>query len=60
MTKRQSTTMALGTGLAIGIVFQTLRIPSPAPPMLGLIGLFGMFIGQRLIPWIKLLIPHKS
>ncbi|MED4586720.1 XapX domain-containing protein [Brevibacillus choshinensis] len=50
--------VALGTGIVIGVVFQSLRIPSPAPPMLGLIGLIGMFLGQRLIPWIKLLLNH--
>ncbi|MFC8689091.1 XapX domain-containing protein [Brevibacillus porteri] len=52
--------LALGTGIVIGVVFQSLRIPSPAPPMLGLIGLIGMFLGQRLIPWIKLLLNHQS
>ncbi|MGK5507708.1 XapX domain-containing protein [Brevibacillus formosus] len=50
--------LALVTGIVIGVVFQSLRIPSPAPPMLGLIGLIGMFLGQRLIPWIKLLLNH--
>jgi XapX domain-containing protein len=51
--------LALATGIVIGIVFQSLRIPSPAPPFMGLIGLLGMFLGQRLIPWIKLWISHK-
>ncbi|WP_169089598.1 transposase [Paenibacillus sp. PL91] len=32
--------------------------PISAPPMLGLIGLFGMYLGQRLIPWVKLLSYH--
>ncbi|SDO12665.1 XapX domain-containing protein [Paenibacillus sp. yr247] len=50
--------LALGAGLAIGIVFQVIRLPSPAPPLLGLIGLIGMFLGQRLIPWIKLWFNH--
>ncbi|MFB9326250.1 DUF1427 family protein [Paenibacillus aurantiacus] len=51
--------LALGTGIVIGVVFQTLRIPSPAPPFLGLLGLLGMFLGQRLIPWIKLWLSSK-
>lgn len=46
--------LALATGITIGVVFQLLRIPSPSPPFLGLVGLLGMFIGQRLVPWIKL------
>ena len=43
-------TLALLTGLAVGIVFSLVKLPSPAPPFLGLIGLIGMFLGQRLLP----------
>jgi XapX domain-containing protein len=42
--------LAFGTGLAVGVVFSLVKLPSPAPPFLGLIGLVGMFIGQRLWP----------
>ncbi|WP_082614743.1 XapX domain-containing protein [Paenibacillus sp. Soil787] len=51
--------LALAAGIAIGVVFQSLKIPSPAPPFLGLLGLFGMFLGQRLIPWIQLWLSRK-
>jgi XapX domain-containing protein len=44
-------TLAFFTGLAVGIVFSLVRLPSPAPPFLGLIGLVGMFLGQRLLPF---------
>jgi XapX domain-containing protein len=44
--------LALCTGLAVGIVFSMVKLPSPAPPLLGLIGLIGMFAGQRLWPMI--------
>jgi len=44
--------LAFGTGLAIGIVFSLMKLPSPAPPFLGLIGLIGMFTGQRLWPFL--------
>ncbi len=43
-------TLALFTGVAVGIVFSLVRLPSPAPPFLGLVGLIGMFLGQRLLP----------
>jgi XapX domain-containing protein len=45
--------LALGTGLAVGVVFSLVKLPSPAPPLLGLIGLIGMFAGQRLVPLIS-------
>jgi XapX domain-containing protein len=43
-------TLALIIGLAVGIVFSLGKLPSPAPPFLGLVGLIGMFLGQRLLP----------
>ncbi|MFC5446673.1 XapX domain-containing protein [Paenibacillus aestuarii] len=51
--------LALATGIVIGVIFQLFRIPSPAPPFLGLLGLVGMFLGQRLIPWIQLWLGNK-
>jgi XapX domain-containing protein len=49
-------TLALFTGLAVGIVFSLGKLPSPAPPFLGLIGLIGMFLGQRLLPLLAHLV----
>jgi XapX domain-containing protein len=51
-----SVTLAFSTGLAVGIVFSLVKLPSPAPPFLGLIGLVGMFVGQRLWPIVQQLI----
>jgi XapX domain-containing protein len=45
--------LAFATGLAVGIVFSLVKLPSPAPPFLGLIGLTGMFVGQRLLPLLS-------
>jgi XapX domain-containing protein len=44
--------LAFGTGIAVGVVFSLVKLPSPAPPLLGLIGLSGMFVGQRLWPFL--------
>lgn len=44
--------LALATGIIVGIVFSLVKLPSPAPPFLGLLGLIGMFIGQRLLPML--------
>lgn len=51
--------LAFGTGLAVGVVFSLVKLPSPAPPFLGLIGLTGMFIGQRLWPLIASRLFHN-
>jgi XapX domain-containing protein len=48
--------LALCTGLAVGVIFSLVKLPSPAPPLLGLIGLVGIFAGQRLVPLIASLL----
>ncbi|MGB6522254.1 MAG: DUF1427 family protein [Candidatus Cybelea sp.] len=50
--------LAFGTGLAVGVVFSLVKLPSPAPPFLGLIGLVGMFVGQRLWPVLSSWLSH--
>ena len=45
--------LAFAPGLAVGIVFSLVKLPSPAPPFLGLIGLVGMFVGQRVLPFLS-------
>jgi XapX domain-containing protein len=45
--------LAFATGLGVGVVFSLVKLPSPAPPLLGLIGLAGMFVGQRLLPFLQ-------
>jgi XapX domain-containing protein len=50
--------LAFGTGLAVGVVFSLVKLPSPAPPLLGLIGLSGMFVGQRLWPFLASRLLH--
>jgi XapX domain-containing protein len=50
--------LAFGTGLAVGVVFSLVKLPSPAPPFLGLIGLIGMFAGQRLWPILASRLHH--
>jgi XapX domain-containing protein len=41
---------AFATGLAVGIVFSLVKLPSPAPPLLGLTSLVGVFSGQWIWP----------
>jgi XapX domain-containing protein len=52
-------TLAFFTGLAVGIVFNLVKLPSPVPPFLGLVGLVGMFLGQRLLPLLAHLFARR-
>ena len=42
--------LSLGAGLLVGIVYSLLNVRSPAPPVVALVGLLGMLIGEQIIP----------
>ena len=45
--------ISLGAGLLVGVVYSLLGVRSPAPPIIALIGLAGMLVGEQLIPVAK-------
>ena len=44
---------SLGAGLLVGIVYAILHVRSPAPPMVALIGLFGILVGEQVPPLVR-------
>jgi len=40
-------------GLGVGVLYGLLRVKSPAPPIIALLGLLGMVIGEQLGTWIQ-------
>ncbi|PLR36431.1 XapX domain-containing protein [Chimaeribacter coloradensis] len=40
--------ISLGAGVFIGLVYTLLKVRSPAPPAVALVGLLGMLIGSTL------------
>jgi len=42
--------LSLGAGLLVGIVYSLLNVRSPAPPVVALVGLLGILIGEQIIP----------
>jgi len=42
--------IALGVGLLVGVIYSLLNVRSPAPPVVALVGLLGMLVGEQLIP----------
>ncbi|KVL32203.1 XapX domain protein [Burkholderia territorii] len=40
---------SLGAGLLIGVVYSVIKVRSPAPPLVALIGLAGMLIGVQAV-----------
>jgi XapX domain-containing protein len=45
--------MSLGAGLLVGIIYALIDVRSPAPPVIALIGLLGILVGEQVPPLIK-------
>jgi XapX domain-containing protein len=45
--------LSLGAGLLVGIVYSLLNVRSPAPPLVALVGLLGILVGEQVIPVAK-------
>ena len=42
--------LSFGAGLVVGVVYSLLGVRSPAPPVVALIGLLGILIGEQIVP----------
>jgi XapX domain-containing protein len=45
--------LSLGAGLLVGVIYGVLEVRSPAPPVVALIGLLGILIGEQVVPLAK-------
>lgn len=45
--------VSLGAGALVGVVYSVIKVRSPAPPLIALIGLLGMLIGAQAVPSLK-------
>ncbi|KQV41515.1 XapX domain-containing protein [Rhizobium sp. Root1204] len=45
--------LSLGAGLLVGVIYSLLNVRSPAPPVVALIGLLGILVGEQLVPLAK-------
>jgi XapX domain-containing protein len=48
--------VSLGAGILVGIIYTLLQVRSPAPPVIALIGLLGMLVGEQVVPVAKRLL----
>ena len=42
--------ISLGAGVLVGVVYSLLHVRSPAPPVIALVGLAGILLGEQLLP----------
>ena len=40
-------------GLGVGVIYALVRVKSPAPPIIALLGLLGMVIGEQVGIWMQ-------
>jgi XapX domain-containing protein len=45
--------VSFAAGILVGIVYGLLNVRSPAPPVVALIGLLGILIGEQIVPLAK-------
>ena len=52
--------VSFGAGLLVGVVYSLLNVRSPAPPVIALIGLLGILLGEQIIPVGRQMIAGSS
>lgn len=45
--------VCLAVGLLVGVIYGVLNVRSPAPPVVALIGLLGILLGEQIVPLAK-------
>jgi len=51
--------LSLAAGLLVGVVYSLVRVRSPAPPVIALVGLLGILAGEQIPSLVKQLI-HRQ
>ncbi len=52
--------VSLAAGILVGAIYGLINVRSPAPPVVALIGLLGILIGEQLIPVGKRMLAGTS
>jgi XapX domain-containing protein len=52
--------MSLSVGLLVGVIYGLLNVRSPAPPVIALVGLLGILVGEQVVPLVKRLASSQS
>lgn len=45
--------ISFAAGLLVGIIYAVINVRSPAPPVIALVGLLGMLLGEQSVPLAK-------
>ncbi len=45
--------VSLSAGVLIGVIYSAIKVRSPAPPLIALVGLLGMVVGSEAVPALR-------
>lgn len=48
--------LSLAVGVLVGVIYGVLNVRSPAPPVIALVGLLGILVGEQAVPLFKRLV----
>lgn len=52
--------LSLGAGLLVGVAYHLMGVRSPAPPVIALVGLMGILLGEQALPVAKSLLERAQ
>lgn len=51
--------VSAAVGLLVGVIYGLLNVRSPAPPVVALVGLLGILVGEQVVPLAKRLLSSE-
>ncbi|MDH6170829.1 XapX domain-containing protein [Variovorax boronicumulans] len=52
--------LSLALGLLVGVIYALFQVRSPAPPVIALVGLLGILLGEQIPPLVKSVIRPQA
>lgn len=52
--------VSLAVGLLVGVIYALLNVRSPAPPVIALVGLLGILLGEQVVPLVKRIVAREA
>lgn len=52
--------LSLAVGLLVGVLYALLNVRSPAPPVIALVGLLGILLGEQIPPFIQHMVRREA
>jgi XapX domain-containing protein len=51
--------ISLAAGLLVGVIYGLINVRSPAPPVIALVGLLGILLGEQVVPLARRLVSSQ-